>query len=49
MRWSRTFTVIGMHAEGEVGDVLVGGIVDVPGNTMFEKMKYLEQQEDEIR
>jgi len=25
MRWSRTFTVIGVHAEGEVGDVLVGG------------------------
>jgi len=49
MRWSRTFTVIGMHAEGEVGDVMVGGIVDVPGKTMFEKMKYLEQQEDEIR
>ena len=49
MRWSRTFTVIGMHAEGEVGDVMVGGIVDVPGKTMFEKMKYFEQQEDDIR
>ncbi len=49
MRWSRTFTVIGMHAEGEVGDVMVGGIVDVPGQTMFEKMKYLELEEDEIR
>jgi len=49
MRWSRTFTVIGMHAEGEVGDVMIGGIVDVPGRSMFEKMQYLEQQEDEIR
>lgn len=49
MRWSRTFTVIGMHAEGEVGDVMVSGIVDVPGQTMFEKMKYFEQHEDEIR
>ncbi len=49
MRWSRTFTVIGMHAEGEVGDVMVGGIVDVPGQTMFEKMQYFEQQEDGIR
>ncbi len=46
MRWSRTFTVIGMHAAGEVGDVMIGGIVDVPGRSMFEKMQYLEQQED---
>ena len=49
MRWSRTFTVLGMHAEGEVGDVMVSGIVDVPGKTMFEKMQHFEQQEDEIR
>ena len=49
MRWSRTFTVIGMHAEGEVGDVMISGIVDVPGQTMFEKMKYLEQHDDGIR
>jgi len=49
MRWSRTFTVIGMHAEGEVGDVMIGGIVDVPGQTMFEKMQHFERHEDEIR
>ncbi|MGR9459418.1 proline racemase family protein (plasmid) [Rhizobium leguminosarum] len=49
MRWNRTFTVVGCHAEGEVGNVVVGGIVDVPGNTMFEKKEYLEHSMDEIR
>ena len=37
MRWSRTFTVVGCHAEGEVGNVITGGVADVPGETMFEK------------
>jgi len=49
MRWMRTFTVVGCHAEGEVGNVVVGGIVDVPGKTMFEKKEYLEQSMDDIR
>ncbi|MCX2698557.1 proline racemase family protein [Ochrobactrum chromiisoli] len=49
MRWNRTFTVVGCHAEGEVGNVVVGGIVDVPGETMFEKKEYLEENMDEIR
>jgi proline racemase len=37
------------HACGEPGRVIVGGVLDVPGKTMFEKMKYLETQADDLR
>jgi proline racemase len=49
MRWKRTFTVVGVHAEGEVGKVVVGGVVDVPGRTMFDKMRHLATREDGLR
>jgi proline racemase len=49
MRWKRTFTVVGVHAEGEVGKVVVGGVVDVPGVTMFDKMRHLAKHEDGLR
>ncbi|MEX4004431.1 proline racemase family protein [Paraburkholderia sp. EG285A] len=49
MRWSKTLTVVNCHAEGEVGNVVTGGVFDVPGATMFEKMMYLEESRDDIR
>ena len=49
MRWSKTFTMVGCHAEGEVGNVVTGGLIDVPGKTMFDKMVYLEEHGDELR
>ena len=49
MRWNRTLTVVGVHAEGEVGKVITGGVVDVPGETMFDKKRFLEQQADGLR
>lgn len=45
MRWSRMVTVVGAHAEGEVGRVITGGVVDVPGATMLDKMRHLEADE----
>jgi proline racemase len=41
--------VVGVHAEGEHNEVITGGVVDVPGKTMFEKMSYLQSQADELR
>ncbi|HVD89164.1 MAG TPA: proline racemase family protein, partial [Jatrophihabitantaceae bacterium] len=49
MRFSNIVTVVGAHAEGEVGNVVVGGIGDVPGYTMFDKMRYLAENRDDIR
>ncbi len=37
------------HACGEPGRVIVGGVLDVPGKTVFEKMQHLEQHGDGLR
>ena len=49
MRWSRMITVVGAHAEGEVGRVITGGVVDVPGKTMLDKMRHLNGTDDRLR
>lgn len=49
MRWTRAVTVVGCHAEGEVGNVITGGVGHVPSATMFEKKGYLKQSMDQIR
>lgn len=49
MTISRTISVVGCHAEGEVGDVIIGGVLDVPGKTMFDKRQYFLHKKDEIR
>lgn len=48
MRWNRTISVIGAHAEGEVGRVITGGVLDVPGATILDKMTFL-QANDNLR
>ncbi len=49
MRFSNMITAVDAHACGEPGRVITGGVLDVPGRTMFEKMKYFERQADHIR
>jgi proline racemase len=41
--------MIEAHAEGEVGRVVTGGVVDLPGETMLEKMIYLNEVDDSLR
>lgn len=49
MRFESMINAVDLHCCGEPGRVIVGGVLDVPGNTMFEKMKYLETQSDDLR
>jgi trans-L-3-hydroxyproline dehydratase len=49
MRWERTITVIGCHVGGEDNHVIVGGVLPPPGATMFERKRYLETHDDELR
>ncbi|EXJ91667.1 proline racemase [Capronia epimyces CBS 606.96] len=50
MRSLRTVSVVGCHAEGEVGDVIVGGVLDAPGcSSMYEKMQYFWTKKDSLR
>ncbi len=43
MRSSKTIHVISAHAEGEVGDVIVGGVQPPPGKTLWEQRNFIEQ------
>ncbi|RDW67660.1 proline racemase-2 [Coleophoma cylindrospora] len=49
MHFARSISIVGAHAAGEVGDVIVGGVLDVPGKTMFEKMMYFWTKQDHLR
>jgi proline racemase len=49
MRVSNVVHAVDTHAGGEPGRVIVGGVLDVPGNTMFAKMQYLAAEADELR
>ena len=41
MRSSKTIHVISAHAEGEVGDVIVGGVAPPPGETLWEQRNWI--------
>jgi len=40
---------VDVHAAGEHGRVIVGGVLDVPGATMFDKMTWLRSNGDDLR
>jgi proline racemase len=49
MRVARTITVVGCHAGGEIGNVVVGGVLPPAGDTVFEKMETLRREGDWLR
>jgi len=48
VRSARAITVVGCHAGGEVGNVVVGGVLAPPGETVFERMLAL-RADDSLR
>ena len=46
MRSSKLIHVVSCHAEGEVGDVIVGGVVPPPGNTLWQQAKFIAQDQE---
>lgn len=49
MRFSSMIHAVDVHACGEPGRVIVGGVPPVPGDTMFAKAQYMERHLDHIR
>jgi len=41
MRSTKAIQVVGCHAEGEVGDVIVGGVAPPPGETLWDQSRYI--------
>jgi proline racemase len=48
MRSTNSIHIIGCHAEGEVGDVIVGGVAPPPGETIWEQARWIAQ-DDRLR
>jgi trans-L-3-hydroxyproline dehydratase len=48
VRARRSLTVVGCHAGGEVGNVVVGGVLPPPGETVYERMQAL-RADDSLR
>ncbi len=49
MRARRSITVVGCHAGGEIGNVIVGGVLPPTGSTVFEQMQTLRDEGDGLR
>ena len=49
MRASRMLTAVEAHAEGEGGRVITGGMPNLKGTTVFEKMQDMQANHDDIR
>lgn len=45
----RDVLAMDLHAGGEPGRVVLGGLPDVPGASMFAKMQYIERNLDDLR
>jgi len=45
MRSIKVIHVVSCHAEGEVGDVIVGGILPPPGDTIWEQSRFIANDE----
>ena len=45
MRTSRAIQIVGCHAEGEVGDVIVGGVAPPPGDTLWEQSRFIARDQ----
>lgn len=49
MRWNKSLQVVGVHCEGEIGKVITGGVINIPGETMLDKMNYINEVDDSLR
>jgi proline racemase len=49
VRTARIIHCVDAHAEGEPSRIVVGGVLDVPGETMLDKLRHLEREGDALR
>lgn len=49
MQARRVIQVVGCHAEGEIGDVIVGGILPPPGDSVCAMMQTFAREQDGLR
>lgn len=45
MRTTKIIHIVNCHAEGEVGDVIVGGVESPPGKTLWEQSRHIDRDQ----
>jgi proline racemase len=45
VRTTRSIHIVSCHAEGEVGDVIVGGVAPPPGETLWEQSRFIARDQ----
>ncbi len=45
MRSKKAIDIVDCHAEGEVGDVIVGGVDPPPGETVWEQARWIAKDQ----
>jgi len=49
MRFSRSIQTVDVHCAGEIGRVITGGVLNIPGATMADKLDHLNKVDDSLR
>lgn len=49
MRWKRSLQLVDVHCAGEIGRVVIGGVLDIPGATMAAKLAHINDVDDSLR
>jgi len=49
MRWKRTLQTVDVHCAGEIGRVITGGMLAIPGESMAARLAHLNSVDDGIR
>ncbi|MCB2215739.1 MAG: proline racemase family protein [Desulfobulbaceae bacterium] len=48
MNWKKVVTAYGVHCAGEVGRVVTGGVMNLPGKTLIDKIVYINTVDDSL-
>ena len=49
MRWDRSLQTVDVHCCGEIGRVITGGVLNMPGKTMADKLRHINDTDDRLR
>jgi proline racemase len=49
MRSTRSYTAVEVHAEGEQGTCYLGSVFEIPGETMRDKLRHINEVDDSLR
>ncbi|GGW34832.1 proline racemase [Gemmobacter lanyuensis] len=49
MMFDQSLDILMVHAQGEIGNVIIGGAPEIPGATILEKMNHINEVDDSLR